>query len=181
MREEVSAVAESHKILGISQDAGETEIRKAYRELARRWHPDRFQDGPERMWAEQKMIEINNAYHDALKGATGAASSVDGITPEREQLADAKRLMELGQLSAARQALLRIATRSAEWNYLFGAVLLKLGEYEKAVLYFGIASRQRPQNPQYKTAYQSAEIIRTKNKIKPIVDKLKHPFAARRG
>ena len=174
-------MANAFEVLGVPETSGELEIRKAYRELARRWHPDRFMDGPERMWAEQKMTEINNAYHAALQQASGAASSVNGLTPEGEQLADAKRLIELGQLSAARQALLRIATRSAEWNYLFGAVLLKLGEYEKAVLYFGIASRQRPQNPQYRTAFQSAEAIRNQRRIKPILNRLMHPFTGKKN
>ncbi len=57
-----------------------------------------------------------------------------------------------------------MATRSAEWNYLFGAVLFRLGEVEKAVLYFGIATRSRRANSQYQTAYESAEALRTRSR-----------------
>ena len=174
-------MANAFEVLGVGANAEESEIRKAYRELARRWHPDRYMEGPERMWAEKKMMEINKAYHEALKGPANAASSVNETTPERELLADARRLMELGQLSAARQVLLNVAIRSAEWNYLFGSVMLKLGEYEKAVLYFGIASRQRPQNQQYKTAYQSAETMRNQNRLKPIINKIMNTFSGKRN
>ena len=175
-------MADSFELLGVSREAGANEVRRAYRELARRWHPDRFQEGPERMWAEEKMIAINNAYHEVLRQIQGGQrmEPAPAATPENAQLADARRLMELGQLSAARQALLRIATRDAEWNYLFGAVLLRLGEYEKAVLYFGIACRQRPQNTQYRTAYHSAEAIRNQRKFKPILDRLMQPFLGKK-
>ncbi|MDL2205725.1 J domain-containing protein [Eubacteriales bacterium OttesenSCG-928-N13] len=152
-------MAKAHELLGIKRSASEREIRKAHRELARRWHPDRFPSGPERLWAESKMVEINVAYEDALSEC-GHATGADGTTPENEQFKDVRRLMEMNQLPAARQALMRIASRTAEWNYLFGAVLFRLGEIEKAALYFGIATRQRPQNQQYQTAYMSAQAMR---------------------
>lgn len=151
-------MANPYEVLGIPKDASEEEARRAYRQMARRWHPDRFPDGPERMWAEKKMTEINEAYHALLSGRT--LVTPDTVSSESEQLKDAKKLMEIGQLNAARQALMRLEKRSPEWNYLFGAVLLRLGEYEKSVLYFGIAMRQRPTNAQYRAAFASAEAIR---------------------
>lgn len=153
-----------HEVLGVEKNATEKEIKQAHRKLARRWHPDRFSEGPEKLWAEQKMVDINLAYEEALKRITTAGQDINETTPEFELLEDARKLMELGQLTAARRALMRAATRCAEWNYLFGAVLLRLGECEKAVLYFGIAFRQKPDVGKYRTAYLSAEAIRDSRK-----------------
>lgn len=156
-------MADCFAVLGIARGASVQDVRHAYRELARRWHPDRFAEGPERLWAESKMIQINLAYEEALSQCA-SHGKLDQLSPENEQLEDVRKLLGLGQLSAARQALMRVATRSAEWNYLFGAVLFRLGEVEKAVLYFGIATRQQPGNPQYQTAFESAEALRTRNR-----------------
>lgn len=150
----------AYELLGIERNATEGQIRKAHRELARRWHPDRFPDGPERLWAEAKMSQINVAYEDALGNCQ---TGVDEMTPESEQFSDVRRLMDLNQLPAARQALMRIASRTSEWNYLFGAVLFRLGEIEKAALYFSIAAKQNPSNHQYQTAYMSAQALRDRN------------------
>ncbi len=51
-----------YKILGVSRDASQDEIKKAYRKLARKWHPD-LNPGNEE--AEQKFKDISTAY-DAL-------------------------------------------------------------------------------------------------------------------
>ena len=172
-------MADAYEILGIARTADEREIRRAYRDMARRWHPDRFPEGPERLWAEQKMTAINIAYHEALECASSGID-LNIVTPEDEQFADARRLLEIGQVSAARQALMRIAARSAEWNYLFGAILLRQGEYEKAVLYFGIAARQKPHNQQYRAAYMSAEAIRDQKKGRPFLTRVMNTLSGRR-
>lgn len=50
-----------YKILGVSRDASEDEIKKAYRKLAMKWHPDRNADG-DKVAAEVKFKEIQTAY-----------------------------------------------------------------------------------------------------------------------
>jgi len=171
-------VANAYEILGISRTADASEIRRAYREMARRWHPDRFPVGPERMWAEQKMTSINIAYHEALEACTGGELPL--APEENNQFSDVRKLLEIGQVCAARQALMRIASRNAEWNYLFGATLLRLGEYEKAVLYFGIAARQNPKNIQYRTAFVSAEAIRDRQRNRPFLSRVMSTFTGKR-
>ena len=64
--------------------------------------------------------------------------------------------------------------------YLFGALLQRLGDYEKAVLYFGIATRKKPQNMQYRTALQSAEVICSRRRGKEILEKIMRPFAPKK-
>lgn len=49
-----------YEVLGIKKDAGENEIKKAYRKLARQYHPDLNRDDPKT--AEEKMKEVNEAY-----------------------------------------------------------------------------------------------------------------------
>ena len=48
-----------YKVLGVSKDADEATIKKAYRKLARTWHPDQNKGNPE---AEERFKEIGEAY-----------------------------------------------------------------------------------------------------------------------
>ena len=45
----------AYEILNVPVTATRAEIRAAYRALARRWHTDRFMQGPERDWANDQM------------------------------------------------------------------------------------------------------------------------------
>ena len=137
--------------LGIDRAADCEAIHRAYRALARRWHPDRFAAGPERAWAEARMLEINSAYAECMRMA---GPSCGGDTA---CLQDAEQLLRENQPMHARRLLVGMAGRSAQWNYLFGRALFMLNEHEKAATYLGIAARQQPDNAEYARAYQEAE------------------------
>ena len=149
------------EVLGLEEGATVAEVRAARRALARRWHPDRFLPGPEREWANQRMAEINRAYHACLPLAKGNSSS------EEEKLRHARKLIENGQLEVARKLLIKLSMRTAEWNYLFGIVLLRMAEYRKALLYLSVAAHQQPGNPKYLRAQQIARRLQGPEK-KPL-------------
>lgn len=140
-----------YETLGVSEDAGSEAVHEAYRALARKWHPDRFAEGPERAWAEQRMIEINRAYNAlASRISPQVASAPSG------RFSEIKLLIDAGQLSRARQLLRAMSERDAEWNYHFGLMLYVRRDFEKAVVYFSIACRLAPSNEHYAASLSDA-------------------------
>ena len=146
----------AYEILKVSPGASKDEIRTAYRKLARRWHPDRFMEGPERDWANDKMAEINAAYRACLDGDC----RIGAVTNDKLRLAEVQKLIDDGKYNSAREMLIGFSTRCAEWNYLFGAVLLKTSEVQKALIYLRVAAHQQPDNVKYARALKEAQSAR---------------------
>lgn len=67
-----------YKILGVKEGASYDEIKKSYRELAKKYHPDRYQNNPLADLADEKMREINEAYDYLMKNAGGGANQFQG-------------------------------------------------------------------------------------------------------
>jgi len=142
-----------YEVLNIPTTASRDEIRAAYRSLARRWHPDRFMPGPERDWANERMADINAAYRRCLDGLREYRQPMDS---EDEALRRVQALIDDGKYQSARKLLMGFDTRCAEWNYLFGAVLMNLAETEKALIYLSVAAHQAPDCVKYASALKQA-------------------------
>src|SRR5688500_5977272 len=74
-----------YDILGVARTAGEADIKKAYRKLAKNYHPDRNADDPK---AKDKFAEVNAAYEilgDAAKRAQYDRGEIDADGKPRFQ------------------------------------------------------------------------------------------------
>ncbi len=68
-----------YQVLGISRDASDEDVKKAYRQLSRKYHPDANINNPNKDQAEEKFKEVQQAYqqimHDREYGTTDESSS----------------------------------------------------------------------------------------------------------
>lgn len=68
-----------YDVLGISQNASDDEVKKAYRELSRKYHPDANVDNPLADLAEEKFKEVQEAYDEIMRQRSQGGSSSGGF------------------------------------------------------------------------------------------------------
>lgn len=56
-----------YQVLGVSRDATDEEVKKAYRELSRKYHPDANANNPLKDLAEEKFKEVQAAYSQIMQ------------------------------------------------------------------------------------------------------------------
>lgn len=143
-----------YQILGVPPTASDDEIKKAYRELAKKYHPDNYANSEFSDIANEKMQQINEAYDEVLhRRATGSSSSGQS-TDGSPRLQRIRELISLGRYNEADVLLEAEQVRPAEWYYLKGLCAMSRQAYNDASGYFGRACRMDPTNPEYASMYQ---------------------------
>jgi len=136
-----------YEVLGIKQGASQEEIKKAYRELVKQYHPDQYGNNPLRDLAEEKLREINEAYDALTKNAQSSSSYNENYGDIFQQI---RMEINRGNIGAAETKLNSITNRSAEWNFLMGLIHLRKGWFDSAYRLVSTACSMEPNNFEYR-------------------------------
>ncbi len=173
-------VQDPYKVLGVSPDASDDEVKKAYRDLTKKYHPDLNPDDPK---AAEKMNDINAAY-DQIKngnvqgpsaygpgygagyGAAGAYqqygygdwnawnawNASQARQTERSEYTAARNFMRNGMYREALNALSGVPQeeRDGKWYYLSAGANMYMGNKVAALEHAKRAVSLEPSNAEYR-------------------------------
>lgn len=154
-----------YEVLGVNPNDDEETIKKAYRTLVKKYHPDRYANSPMAEQASEKLKEINLAYdmicskaepeqNTGYGGYQSGGYGYGGGAQFDVSFQSVRMLITMRQFGAA-EAMLAQLPHNAEWNYLMGVIYLNRGWYAKAKEFIERAVSLDPGNGEYRATLSS--------------------------
>ncbi|MBO6107889.1 MAG: DnaJ domain-containing protein, partial [Eubacterium sp.] len=154
-----------YQVLGVARTASDREIKKAYRTLSRKYHPDNYTDPAQKEQAEEQFRRVQEAYNAIVDERSGKTSGYGGYggggytdyssgSEEDRHLMAAINYIRNGRYNEAINVLNGISNRSARWYYLSSVANLGLNNTSVALDYAKQACSMEPDNQEYRMYYQ---------------------------
>lgn len=158
-----------YEVLGLKEGASIEEVKKAYRELVKKYHPDQYNDNPLKDLAEEKLQEINDAYNAIMEGKSnynnggyndGYNNSSTSYSDNESMYNEVINALNRNDVYTAENILNNISNRSAKWYYLYGHIHYRRGRFGEAYNFFKTAVSMDPNNVEYREALNNMEMQR---------------------
>lgn len=157
-----------YEVLGVRQGASEEEIKKAYRELVKKYHPDQYRDNPLSALAEEKLKDINEAYNYLMRNQQEMPrSQYYQNNNGTGDFYNARVHINNGNIIEAEQILDRVTVKTAEWYFLKGVIFIKKGWYSEGYSHLQTAVNMEPSNVEYRDALNKVNYSNTVYRTKP--------------
>ena len=153
-------MSDPYSVLGISSRATDEEVKKAYHEMVRKYHPDNYHNNPLSDLAQEKMKEINEAYNNIMtiregggnyRPGSGSSTTYGGHVSVEG--AEVRAAINSNDIRLAEELLKAFPRRDAEWNFLMGSTYYRKGWLDDAQRYFQSAVSMEPNNTEYRQAF----------------------------
>lgn len=150
-----------YEVLGVPENADEETVKKAYKNLVKKYHPDKYVNNPLADLASEKLKEINKAYDMIMSGKasgtnnsgynTGYYNYNTGTGSGEPSFQNVRILINSRNIEAA-EKMLQALPKTAEWNYLMGICYVQKGWYNEGINYIRTAAQMEPSNLEYRAA-----------------------------
>ncbi len=152
-------MTDPYKVLGIDSSASDDDVKKAYRELAKKYHPDNYVNNPLKDLADEKMKEINEAYDRIVNDRKSGFNSSYSSSSRSTSFSSVRQMIMNGNFFEAERVLDTTPqhSRNAEWNYLKGCIAMKRQYYTQAYAYLERACMMDPQNSEYRDVFSQLQ------------------------
>lgn len=143
-------IANPYEVLGISPSATDDEVKKAYREMSRKYHPDSYVNNPLSDLAEEKFKEVQEAYDQIMKQRDNGGYSYSSNGGDAAvQMQAAANYINARHYREALNVLNNISNRNAQWYYYSAAANYGMGNNIVAMQHAQQAAAMEPNNPEY--------------------------------
>ena len=144
-----------YEVLGLPDNADIETVKQKYKELVKKYHPDKYVNNPLADLASEKLKEINKAYDMIMSGNTASVhSSQNSYSQDAGAFQEVRQLINSGNLILAEQRLAGLP-KTAEWHYLKGICCVKKGWFNDGLRFIQTACNMDPSNLEYRAALNS--------------------------